>query len=67
MKTLSSILRTNLVPPRAVWIAEGAGAVLAMTIAFACDPELWLIGTTAAFVAVALAVSSLTKLDRQLR
>jgi hypothetical protein len=67
MKTLSNILRTNLVPPRAVWIAEGAGAVVAMAIAFTCGPDLWPVRQTATVVMLGLAASSLTNLKQQLR
>ena len=67
MKSVSSFLRTNLVPPRLVWLAEGIGAVVAASVAFACPPDLWLLGLTAAWVAFALTLSAFAKLTEQVQ
>jgi hypothetical protein len=65
MKSLSAALRTNLVPPRFLWIAEGIGAVAAGSVALACGPDFGLMGLTATVVALGLAASSVSNLARQ--
>ena len=67
MKSLSDLLRVNLVPPRMIWVAEGVGALLAASVALACGPDLWLMGLTATVVALGLATSSVSHVMRPAR